>query len=305
MTETDEHLWYMRRAGHVRGPFPQRQLSHYVLLGRICDSDELSVDREQWRVLADLPHLIPDVMRRSETEEDRQRLQMARLRADERRGGDRRTDSERMRADSGERRRISDRRQDEDVDVLRHRELRRGTPDAGRNSGCCPGGPQFWALLGIAAALGLIAYLFTPALPAERADCAAPPAAGVNWNNCKLPGYEAAQANLRGASARNVDFTAAHLVAVNLIGADLAYTSLNVADLRRTDLSNARMTGAGLRRADLRGARLSGADMSYADLREARLEGATLSETRFDNALWIDGRTCRPGSVDRCIVADR
>ena len=299
MKGTDEHLWYMRRAGHVRGPFPQRQISHYILLGRICDGDELSVDREQWRILAELPHLIPDVMRQVETEEDRQRLQMARLRADERRGGDRRMDSERMRADSGERRRAGDRRQDDYTGAVGQ------CPESGRHADRRRRGLGFWMLLATVATLGVLAFRFTPALLTEHADCAAPAAAGVNWNNCRLPGYEAAQANLRGASARNVDFTAAQLVAVNFIGADLAYTSLNLADLRRTDLSNARMTGADLRRADLRGARLAGADMSYADLREARLEGVTLSQTRFDNALWIDGRVCRPGSVDRCIVADR
>lgn len=296
MTGTDEHLWYMRRAGHVRGPFPQRQIGHYILLGRICDGDELSVDREQWRVLAELQHLIPEVMRQVETEEDRQRLQMARLRADERRGGDRRTDSERMcAADSAERRRAGDRRQNGDTDVRRQHL-------GGGNADRRPGALKLWLLLSLVVTLSVLAVRFTPTLLAERADCAAPAAAGVNWNNCKLPGYEAAQANLRGALARNVDFTAAQLVAVNFIGADLAYTSLNLADLRRTDLSNARMTGADLRRADLRGARLAGADMSYADLREARLDGAMLSETRFDNALWVDGRVCRPGSVDRCIV---
>lgn len=300
MTGFGEHRWYTRRGGHVRGPFPQRQISHYILLGRICEGDELSVDREHWRGLAELPHLIPEVMRHLDTEEGRQRLYTARMRADERRGGDRRLDSERMVPDSGERRRDSDRRQDEDAEMLRHRQLRRGVLDAGRtvNAGSC--GPQCRALLLLVAALGVVAYVFTPAMPAERADCAALPAERVNWNNCNLPGYEAEQANLRGALVRNADFTGARLVAANLIGADLAYTALNLADLRRTDLSNARMTGTGLRRADLRGARLSGADMSYADLREARLEGATLSETRFDHALWIDGRTCRPGSVDRC-----
>ena len=299
MKGTDEHLWYMRRAGHVRGPFPQRQIGHYILLGRICDDDELSVDREQWCVLAELPHLVPEVMRRVETEEDRQRLQMARLRADERRGGDRRMDSQRMHGDSGERRRAGDRLQDDDS----------GGPgqclESGGHVDRRPRALGIGVLLAIMAALGVLGFLFTPALLVEHADCAAPAAAGVNWDNCKLPGYEAAQADLHGASARNVDFTGAQLVAANFIGADLAYTSLNLADLRRTDLSNARMTGADLRRADLRGARLAGTDMSYADLREARLEGVTLSETRFDNALWVDGRICRPGSVDRCIAADR
>lgn len=301
MTGIDEHLWYTRRAGLVRGPFPQKQISHYILLGRIGDCDELSVDCEHWHTLTDLPHLIPDVMRNIESDVDRQRLQMARLRADERRGGDRRLGSERMQRDTGERRRDSDRRQDEDEEILRHRELRRGVLDAGRKADIGPCGPQCRRVLLLVAALAVLFFIYTPETPSGRADCAAPAAERVNWSNCKLPGLEADQANLRGALARNMDLTAAHLVAANLIGADLAYTLLNLADLRRADLSNARMTGAGLRGADLRGARLAGTDLSYADLSEARLDSAGLSETRFDNAIWIDGRVCKPGSVDRCL----
>lgn len=301
MTGTDEHLWYTRRNGHVRGPFPQRQISHCILLGRIGDNDELSVDREHWHTLAELPHLIPEVMRNVVTEEDRQRLQMARMRADERRGGDRRLGSERMCPDDSERRRASDRRQDEEDEILRHREIRREILDAGRNADDGPCGPYCRRVLIFVALLSLLFAVFTPDSDYAPADCAAPAAERVVWNNCKLPGLEAEQANLRGALARNMDLTSARLVAANLIGADLAYTSLNLADLRRADLSNARLTGAGLRGADLRGARLAGTDLSYADLREAKMENVELSETRFDNAIWVDGRVCRPGSVDRCL----
>lgn len=301
MTGSEEHLWYTRRGGHVRGPFPQRQISHCILLGRIGDNDELSVDREHWHALAELPHLIPEVMRNVVTEEDRQRLQMARMRADERRGGDRRLGSERMCPDTGERRRDSDRRQDEEELMLRHREIRREILDAGRNADDGPCGPYCRYLLIFVALLSILFVVFTPDSDYVPADCEAPAAERVNWNNCKLPGLVAEHANLRGAQARNMDLTAARLVASNLISADLAYTSLNLADLRRTNLSNARLTGTGLRGADLRGTQLSGADLSYADLREAHLEGAEFSQTRFDNAIWVDGRICKPGSVDRCL----
>lgn len=301
MTGSEEHLWYTRRNGHVRGPFPQRQISHCILLGRIGDNDELSVDREHWHALADLPHLIPEVMRNVVTEEDRQRLQMARMRADERRGGDRRMGSERMCPDTGERRRDSDRRQEEEELMLRHREIRREILDAGRHMDDGPCGPYCRRLLIFVGLLSLLFIVFTPDSDLSRPDCDAPAAERVNWSNCKLPGLDAEQANLRGAQARNMDLTAARLVAANLIGADLAYTTLSLADLRRADLSNARMTGAGLRGADLRGARLAGTDLSYADLREAQMENAELSETRFDNAIWLDGRVCKRGSVDRCL----
>lgn len=55
-----------------------------------------------------------------------------------------------------------------------------------------------------------------------------------------------------------------------------------------------------LHAADLRGTRLASADLSYANLTDARMEGAVLAKTRFDNATWVDGRTCQSGSVGQC-----
>jgi hypothetical protein len=303
MADAQEHLWYTRRYGHVRGPFPQQQITHYILLGRIRQDDHLSMDRELWTPVQELQHLIPEVMRHVESEEDRQRLHLARLRVDERRGGDRRLGSERMSAEPRKQRRENDRRQDEDVETLRHRELRRSVLDEGRAVKVGPCGPQCRRLLGAVVALVIIFALFTPDAPPPAADCSAAAGPQVNWSNCQMPGLVAEQANLHGAQARNMDLTGARLVGANLISADLAYTQLDLADLRRADLSNARLTGASLRGADLRGTRLAGADLSYANLSDARLEGAVLSETRFDNTIWTDGRVCQPGSVAQCLVA--
>lgn len=302
MSEVQEHLWFTRRGGQVRGPFPQRQVMRYVLLGRICEDDELSADRETWNPLRELPQLIPEEMRNVVTDEDRQRLREARLRADERRGGDRRLGSERLQVDNGDRRRASDRRQEEDSVMLRHREARRVVLDQARAPATLTCGPMCGRAL-TAALLLLIAFIwFTPDRPASRPDCSAPPAPEVDWSNCRMPGVVAEQADLRGARAGNMDLTGAVLVGSRLDGADLAYTTLNLADLRRADLSSARLTGAGLQNADLRGARLAGADLSYADLRGARLEGAVLNGVRLDHAIWLNGEQCQPGSVARCLV---
>ena len=305
MTETQEHLWYTRRYGYVRGPFPQRQITHYILLGRIRSDDQLSMDREIWTAVQELQHLIPEVMRHVESEEDRQRLHLARLRVDERRGGDRRLGSERMATEPEVRRRESDRRQGEDVETLRHRELRRSVLDEGRAVNTGPCGPQCRRLLFAVVVLTLLFAIFTPEAPPPAADCAVAPAPQVNWSNCQMTGLVAEQANLRGAQMRNMELTGARLVGANLISTDLAYTQLNLADVRRADISNARLTGASLRGADLRGARLAGADLSYANLTDARLEGTVLTETRFDNTIWTDGRTCQIGSVGQCLVPGR
>lgn len=302
MSEAQEHLWFTRRDGQVRGPFPQRQITRYVLLGRIREDDELSADRETWNPLRELPQLIPEEMKNVVTDEDRQRLREARMRADERRGGDRRLGSERLRVDNGERRRASDRRQEEDSEMLRHREARRAVLDQARAPASPTCGPVCGRALAAALLLLIVFVLFTPERPASHPDCGAPPAPEVDWSNCRMPGMVAEQADLRGARVGNMDLTGANLVGSRLAGADLAYTTLNLADLRRTDLSNARLTGAGLQSADLRGARLAGADLSYADLRGARLEGTVLNGARLDHAIWLNGEQCQPGSVARCLV---
>lgn len=305
MAETHEHLWFTRRAGQIRGPFPQRQITRYILLGRIRKDDELSTDRSAWTVVAELPHLIPDVMRSLETEEDQQRLQAARMREDERRGGDRRLGSERMQADNGERRRESDRRQDEDSEMLRHRELRRAVLDEARTTRNVPCGPFcVRAAIALVVVIGLF-VIFTPDKSESETDCAAPAGPRVNWENCRLPGISVEQADLRGAQARNMDLTGAHLVGADLTGADLSYSALGLVDLRHANLSYVRLTGTGLQNADLRGTRLTSADFSYADLRGARFESADLASARFDHAIWIDGHRCQPGSIGKCLVIDK
>ncbi len=304
MSERQEHLWCTRRDGCVRGPFPQAQISQNILLGRIREDDELSLDRETWQRLRDLPQLIPEVMKNVHTEADQQRLQEARIRADERRHADRRLGSERMRGNAvGERRQGRDRRKPETTASLQHREARRWSRpvDADADNDSVPFARRYrWALL-TGVVLLLLFSVFTPDKRTTHPDCNAPAAPQVNWDNCRMPGLVAEQANLRGAQARNMDLNGARLTGATLIGSDLAYTQLNAADLRRADLSNARLTGAALRNADLRGARLAGADLSYADLRDANLDGVVLNETRFDNAIWTDGRTCQTGSVGRCM----
>lgn len=302
MSDAQDHLWFTRRDGQVRGPFPQRQITRYVLLGRIREDDELSSDRETWNPLRELPQLIPEEMKNVVTEEDRQRLREARMRADERRGGDRRLGSERLEGESGERRRASDRRQEEDSIMLRHREARRAVLDQARTPAAPTCGPICGRALVAALLLLIVFFWFTPKQPASRPDCGALPAPGVDWSNCRMPGLVAEQADLQGAHAGNMDLTGANLVGSRLSGANLAYTTLNLADLRRADLSNARLIGAGLQNADLRGARLAGADLSYADLRGARLEGAVLNGARLEQAIWLNGEQCQPGSVARCLV---
>ncbi|VAW73968.1 hypothetical protein MNBD_GAMMA13-1267 [hydrothermal vent metagenome] len=83
-------LWYTRRASVERGPYPENQISRYILLGRIGEQDELRPENGHWQPLLAYPDLIPAVMKLPTSDENRQKLLIARMREDERQPGDRR-----------------------------------------------------------------------------------------------------------------------------------------------------------------------------------------------------------------------
>jgi hypothetical protein len=290
-------FWYTRRDGVVRGPYPQKQISRYILLGRIRESDELRAGEGEWKRVSDHPALIPEVMKLPPTEENRQKLLIARMREDERRPGDRRGPVAGL--SPVERRGRAERRRAEAPELLRHRELKyRVSHSRAGNDRLYryPLGFSALVLLGF-----LVSYLGQQRLPqAPASDCAAPPGPGVNWNNCNLSGLRGDSADLLGAQVRNARLDAAQLSNARLVGADLEFTSLNLCDLRAADLSQANLRGVNLRGSDLRYATLAQANLAYANLSEARLEGADLRGAILDHSIWINQQTCAPGSVGQC-----
>jgi hypothetical protein len=292
-------LWYTRRAGVVRGPYPEKQLSRHILLGRIRESDELRSGEEgDWQPVCECPELIPEVMKLPPTEENRQKLLIARMREDERRPGDRRSEGDGP-AQVQERRSRAERRRAEAPELLRYRELKY------RVSHATPGSAALYRYPLTVAVLVLLGFSLSYTLKQSEPhsvppDCAAQARPGVNWNNCNLSGLHAKQADLLGARVRNARLDAAQLARARLAGADLEYTSLNLSNLQAADLSHANLRGVALRGGDLRDARLVEANLSYANLSGARLEGADLSGAILDHTIWIDQRSCLPGSVGEC-----
>jgi len=132
-------------------------------------------------------------------------------------------------------------------------------------------------------------------------DCHAPPAPGIDWHNCRLSALKAPSADLRGANMQNADLAEAALAGADLSGARLDYAILHQADLGYALLRNARLRGADLRGTDLGNADLSGADLGFADLTGARVAGANLTGAHLDNAIWMDRKTCAPGSLGGCL----
>ncbi|MEW6353556.1 MAG: pentapeptide repeat-containing protein [Pseudomonadota bacterium] len=298
-----KQLWYTRRAGDVRGPFPAGLITRYILLGRIRETDELSVDQQEWKPVSAMPDMIPEVMRPSgdaELEQDRlQRLQQARRWEDERLAGDRRSAQLPAADNPWYKLRRGERRRAEAPELLQHRavktQLRKEqTPRE-----------KYWPRMAIAAAIlaatGVLAVLYPQHIPRPAAQCDAAPQPRVNWSNCALEGAQLREADLSAANLRNAKLTGAALRGATLAGADIAYANLDNTDLSYTNLRGALLLGANLRNADLSNADLQDADLSYADLRAANLGGANLTNVKLDRAIWFDSSVCAAGSRGVCL----
>jgi len=284
----------------VRGPYPCKQVSRYILLGRIRDSDELKPDDGDWAGLSAYPELIPEVMKLPATKENLQKLLMARMHEDERQPQDRRERApNQCSAALQEMRSGRERRREETEEELRHRLLRyQISHETHENKKVYryPLAGSVLVILGLVISYVLVQIEPEPVTP----DCAARARPGVNWNNCNQTGLVANQADLIGASISNAHMDTAQLAGAKLTGANFEYTSLNLSNLRQADLSHARLVGVTLRGADLRNSKLVQANLSYANLSGASIEGANFSGAILDNAIWVDQKPCVPGSVGVC-----
>jgi len=284
----------------VRGPYPRKQVSRYILLGRIGTSDELKPDDGDWAPLSAYQELIPEVMKLPPSKENLQKLLIARMHEDERQPSDRRERAPNQpSAGFRENRRSGERRREETDEELRHRLLRHQLlhdAQGSRHLYRYPLVASVLVLLGLAVSYALEQIEPEPVLP----DCAARARPGVNWNNCNQTGMVANDADLVGALISNAHLDTAQLSGAKLAGVNFEYTSLNLSNLRRADLSHARLVGVTLRGADLRNSTLVQADLSYANLSGASIEGANFTGAILDNAIWVDQRPCLPGSVGVC-----
>ncbi len=292
-------LWYTRRASVTRGPYPENQISHYILLGRIGDKDELRPENGHWQLLSAYPDLIPEVMKLPSNDANRQKLLIARMHEDERQPGDRRERGLRPSDEVLERRGSSERRRSEQKEVLRHRSLRYQVFHA------TPAKLKLYRYPLFAVALILVGFpvsVLLGKLEPEQVppDCAALPRPGVNWNHCNQVGLVANKANLVGAKISNARLDTAQFVGAKLAGVDFKYSIINRGNLRDADLHRANLVGTTLRNADLSGSQLTRADLSYANLSGANISGANFEGAILDNAIWIDQLPCMPGSIGVC-----
>ncbi len=280
---------YVRRENRVQGPFPPGQISQCLLVGRFRLSDEVSEDRESWQPIRSRGDLIPEVLKGDPKDPAfQERLQAARRWADERRPAHAPP--------------AGDRRSPEDVQTLEYRQSRESIyRQLSRKRDRTVRQALF--VLAMAAAVVWLAFHFAPRQQPAEANCQAPPAPGVDWHNCLLSGLQALNADLTGARLDSAVLVGANLFAGRFDGARLDYADLSVANLSFASFQGASLKGATLRQADLDHADLRNANLAYANLAGANLAGARLEGAVLDNAIWLDGRTCLPGSRGACRAA--
>ncbi|MGQ0657626.1 MAG: pentapeptide repeat-containing protein [Chromatiales bacterium] len=278
----------MRRGDTVLGLFPTSLIKRYLILGRIRQTDELSLDREAWHPVSKYPMFAPNRLAEDSA--------MVLAREDERKPGDRRA-NEPPNNPYKERRSGVDRRAEESSETIERRKRRVrivASLKPTRQSNRIPATIAVILLAGIV----LGGFLFKPDGPISEPVCVAPPTPGVNWSNCRKEQVDLSGVDLRNAVLRNSRLTGTRLTGANLAGSDLAYADLVGAALSNSQLQGANALGAILRKADLRNANLERADLSYVDLTDATLDGALLTNAKLGNAIWI---ACAPGSLGTCV----
>ncbi len=283
----------LKQDNRIKGPFPVGQISQSLLLGRFSLDDQVSEDKQTWQPIRQRPDLIPEVLKADPTDElAQERLQAARRWADERRP------QHPLHATA------ADQRTPEPYDTLEyrhHREdvMRETNPERKFSL------VHLALVIGLAAGLIALGFIYGPQPGPGDPDCNAPPAPGVNWRNCRMIGLNAIRENLDEAQMNNAALGGANLFASSLRRADLRYVDLSLVNLSYADLEQANLKGAGLQNADLTDASLKNANLAYANLRGATLDGADLTGARLDHAIWTDGRTCIAGSIGECQTVSR
>lgn len=266
--------WYIKNSSGKFGPVPLSQMLHYIILKRVNPDDEVSRDGVEWHLAKDVGALDPKTA-----------MGVEGLLSDEQRGWLENTqkwlvDHPRVIGIKVE--------EVEEEESPRDKMMRSVRSYA------------------IVAAL-LVAVLVTPFfLPESRSipepECNAVAADMVNWTGCNKISAQLAAATLSNSILRNVNFRNADLQGADLQNSDLSYADLTSANLQGAKMHGAILKGATLHFADMRNSDLTEADLSYSDLKKARLLGADLQGARFGKALWINGVSCHPGSVNGCAV---
>jgi len=286
--KTTKGRWYIKQNSKIQGPFPNKLIGSYLILGRIKLETLISQDQKNWSPVSSYPAMVPDVVKEAGTVQGDRALMLARIREDER--------SSAGNADSN----IDERREDEEQLMQLHRQIRDDVLKGWRSK------PQKKLIyIGLSSLLGLTLigfYISQSGDEIKLTDCNARAVAGINWSGCNKQGENLRNRNLQQVNFRGAKLQAADLSAAQLQGADLAYANMSQSILISAQLQKSNLKGANLRRANLQSADLSAANLAYAELVGSQLQGAILNQAIFDHAIWVNGETCLPGSIGACLL---
>jgi len=287
--KSNKGRWFIKQGESVQGPFPNKLIGSYLILGRITLDTPVSQDKNNWAPVKSYPAMVPEVVKEAGTPQGDKALMLARIREDER-------SSESGGADDYE-----DRRVDEEEVMQLHRHIR---DDVLHQHNVRPEKRLIYVSLLVLVTLGSIGFYLTSLNGNETrlADCNAPARPGINWSGCNKQGDVLRNRNLANANFRSARLDSIDLSHSNLMQADLAYANLSQALLVASQLQEANLKGANLRQANLQQADLTSANLSYAELVGAQLQGADLKRAVFDHAIWVNGEQCLAGSVGGCLL---
>jgi len=288
MIRLNKGRWYIKKGDKIQGPFPNKLIGSYLILGRITQETLVSQDQHNWAAVKDYPAMIPEVVKEAGTKQGDRALMLARIREDER--------SSNLNNKSG----IENRREDEEQLMQLHRQIRDDVLKGYRHK------PEKRTLYFVIVALFLFVaigvYVANSGDEIQLADCSAPLEPSVNWSGCNKQGEMFRGRNLRRVILRNASLQQSDFSAAQMQGANLSYADLSQSILISAQLQNTNFKGANLRQANLKDADLSNADFSYAELVGSHLQGANLKQAVFDHAIWVNGETCLPGSIGACLL---
>jgi hypothetical protein len=283
-------LWYVRKSGQVRGPFPGPQIEELLRSGEIAPSDELSLDAEQWLPVREsgLFHGKPHPAKPAQSGVEGAWL-------DER-------EKARVRWEEGVEA-SAEALDDASVPDARRIESLRANHEATRAMLDAEASRRPSLLI---AMVGLLVLVLAGLLIwfgqgedtlqtsiGKVSDCHAAPASGVSWSACDKSGI-----SLTGADLQSMILSRSRFDGATLAGVNLSYADLSRASLRGANLAGANLTGANLDGADLTGADLTRADLRYASFKQALIEGVRFDQVVVGKTTWVGGQLC--DRLDQC-----
>ncbi|MDP2828080.1 MAG: pentapeptide repeat-containing protein [Sulfuricellaceae bacterium] len=275
---SSRQLWFVRRGKTVSGPFPTQSVTQNTLLGRFLPTDEVSQDKQSWRPLVTVRELLPNELLELQTASDplqRQWLE-ERLKAAHRWADQRSVDV------VGEDDSSSDRRNHTEFsdETARFHHHLLPVRVSGRRYFIGAGIAILLVLVLVWVVFGESVNPVKVVVQSAKSQCQQAARPGIDWKSC-----DKQSVRMRGK---------------DLTDGNLSYANFSQADLSGSRLLRANLTGTNLRGADLSHADLAKANLSFSDLRSANLISSNLTGAILENAIWIDGRVCAPGSVGVC-----